>query len=242
MRSPGPPGGVISSVLTQARLVRVQVVRRCRRWRPSRAGIRGWAAVCGSGSRRRRSARLRAAARRGAIPCPATTASRKPAYWRGHGRPVALARHVVPGALAQRARDFGTRHQQVQILEDQVLFAGADRHLQADIVGELLKGADIGDHHRLAQAERAQQRAGALAHGGIAQVEHDVAGAQVADEILDRREAEHAHAGREAHGADHRLHRELRDAARPPESSWRWAPGAPGGGRRAAIRRCACTA
>ena len=129
---------------------------------------------------------------------------------RSHVRPIALAGHIIPGALTQLSRHFGARHQQIQILEDEVFLAGAHRHLQTDIVGELLKGADLGDHHRLAEPQRPQQRARTLAHRGKAQVEHDIAGAQVADEVLDGREAQHAHAGREAHGADHRFHRELR--------------------------------
>ena len=105
---------------------------------------------------------------------------------------------------------FGTRHQQIQVLEDEVFLAGAHRHLQTDIVGELLEGADVGDHHRLAQAQRPQQRARTFAHRGKAQVEHDIAGAQVADKVLDGREAQHAHVGRKPHGADHRFHRKLR--------------------------------
>ena len=140
---------------------------------------------------------------------PFTTDFEEACVARRHRCPIAFAGDVILGPLAQGARDFGARHQQVQILEDEVFFARAHRHFQTDVVGELLKGADLGNHHRLAQAERAQQRAGAFADRRKAQVEHDIARAQVAHEILDGCEAEHAHVGRETHAADHRLDREF---------------------------------
>ena len=74
---------------------------------------------------------------------------------------------------------------------------------------------------RLAQPQRPQQRARTLAHRGIAQVEHDVAGRQIAHEIFDRREAQHAHVGGQAHRADHRLQRKLGMRLAHQDHAWR---------------------
>ena len=86
---------------------------------------------------------------------------------------------------------------------------GAGRNLDADIAGELLKRADLGNHHGLPQAQRAQQRARAFAHRREAQVQHNIARRQIADEILDGRKADHPRVGLDSHGADHRFHRQF---------------------------------
>ena len=82
-------------------------------------------------------------------------------------------------------RQIGPRDQQVQVFEDQVLFllASGRGHFQADIVGKFGERADIADDHGLAQSQRALQAAGGFAHRGKAQIQDDVAGAHVFDEI-----------------------------------------------------------
>ena len=193
-------------------------------------------AGCGSGS---------AAAGAGlpATSVPSTTASRKAAYCARHRVPVAFARHVIARSLAQRLRHVRPRDQQVQVFEDQVLFARAHRHFQAHVVGELAERADVGNQHRLAQSQRAQQRAGTLAHRGIAQVQHDVAGAPDSPTKSSMGVKPSTRTlRRKLQASGSAAPPENRDAARPPGSSWRSAPGAPAGERRAAIRRCACTA
>ncbi len=54
-----------------------------------------------------------------------------------------------------------------------------------------------------------KQAAGGFAHRGIAQVQHDVAGRDVAGEILDGREAEHAYVRREIQRTDQGIDREV---------------------------------
>ena len=126
-----------------------------------------------------------------------------------HRCPIAFLCHIVARPSPQCLRHFRARDQQVQVLENQVLFARAHRHFEAHLFGELRKRPDFGDHHRLAQAQRPQQRAGALTDGRITQVQHDVAGRQVAHEIFDGSEAQDANVGRKTHGADHLIEGKL---------------------------------
>ncbi len=50
----------------------------------------------------------------------------------------------------------------------------------------------------------------ALPHRGVAQIEHDIACSQVADELFDRRKAQNPDIRRQTHRADHRFERKLR--------------------------------
>ena len=139
--------------------------------------------------------------------------------YRPRHRPVALARHVVPApARPAPARSSGPRHQQIQVLEDQVLFARATGTLRQTSSGN--SEAPISD--TITALPRPSERSSvpeAFADRRITQIEHDVARRQVADEIFDRREAQHANVRRDpASGSATR--RGNRDAARPPGSFW----------------------
>ena len=71
----------------------------------------------------------------------------------GHGGPIAFLRDVIASMGAERLGNFRPRHQQVEVLEDQILFARAHRHFQTDIVGELRERADLGNQHRFTQPQ-----------------------------------------------------------------------------------------
>ena len=232
--------------LHQARLVSVQIPARTASLtaQPSQIARPGAAGRAVSAAGAAALAGGAAAASGAAHSLPARiTAFQKAGILRAPRSPSCTPGHVVPRALAQRAaplpgRDT-SRFRYSKIRSSSPAPTGTFRQTSS---GNSAKRPDLGNHHRLAQPQRAQQRAGTFADRGVAQIEHDVAGAQVAHEILDGREAQHAHVGRKPHASGSSARSEIRDAARPPESCWRSAPGAPGGGTRAAIRRCACTA
>ena len=88
----------------------------------------------------------------------------------------------------------------------------------------------------LAEAERAQQRPGAFAYGRIAQVQDDVAGGDVPDEVLDGREAQDPNAVADPERVDGLRERQIRMRFADQDHLRAAAPRAAGGGRLAAIR------
>src|SRR5690348_16874095 len=54
--------------------------------------------------------------------------------------PAAFLLGPCPSPIAQRAAYRGTSGQQVQVFEEMFFFAGVNRSLQADVVGQLAEG------------------------------------------------------------------------------------------------------
>ena len=77
------------------------------------------------------------------------------------------------------------------------------------MVGILAKRTDVRNQDGFPQAEGAHESPGVFADGGIAQVQNDVAGRDIAGEILDRSESQHAHMRPQVERVNQRLQGEL---------------------------------
>ena len=114
--------------------------------------------------------------------------------------------------------------------------------LQANIIGKLRERSHIADDHSLAQPERPLQTSRGLPDRRIAQVQHDVAGADVFDELFDGAKPMTRTCSLSSERADQLLDVEIRMRLPRPESCARADRSGPACARRAEIRRCACTA
>ena len=178
MRSSGPPARRDGQRFFKARQMRFDV----RSWRPHRAPrtecIRARTRTSGAGAAAgAASGRLRLARTRRSI----GDGFQKIRVAPRHLGPSAFRLHPLARPRAQRLGELGPAHQQVQILKQVVFFARIHRRLQADGFGKFAERADLGNDHRLAQSQRAHQRSGIFSHRGIAQIQHDIAGRQIAD-------------------------------------------------------------
>jgi hypothetical protein len=91
-----------------------------------------------------------------------------------------------------------------------IFFARANGRFQTDAIRQLAERSDVGNDHCLTQSQRAHKRAGVFADGGITQVQDNVTGRHVTDELFDGAEAQDPHMGRKAEGLDQRFEREFR--------------------------------
>ena len=105
--------------------------------------------------------------------------------------PTAFASHPLASASPERAREIRPRDQQIQIFEEMIFFASHRRapsgRYRRDTRGTIRCRTRP---RRLPMPKRAQQRAGTFAHGGIAQIQDDVARAEISVEIVDGRESQ----------------------------------------------------
>ena len=129
--------------------------------------------------------------------------------------PAASCTRAPPISRARspkRRRDLRPARQQVQILEERVFFGRVRREPS----GRSRPGISLNEPTSdtitaLPRPSDAHQRAGIFPDRRIAQIQDDVAGRDISDEILDRREAQHAHMRRQVRASRIRaLKREFR--------------------------------
>ena len=88
---------------------------------------------------------------------------------------VVLAAGELERRRAHRRPDVRARREQLERRHERVDLVVVDRHLQRHVVRKLREPADVADDERLAERERADRRAGRLAHRRRAEVDVHVA-------------------------------------------------------------------
>ena len=119
--------------------------------------------------------------------------------------PRALGLHPLARPCSQLLPDFRAADKQIQVLKQVIFLGGIHGRLQADGCRQFGERSDVGDDHRLAQPKRAHQRSRVLANRGIAEIEDDIAGGEIADKLVDRAEAEHSDVRAEIQRSDQGL-------------------------------------